>query len=844
MAGASPAIPAATKVVFTSPGMTSDLNGFYAYGSLLGQLLAGAAGSFGASDAANVSTVQALLASVTAGGTLTGYMANGTDDTTSIQSLINLGGAELQPGLYKITAPLVVVPYSAVTGPVRTTAVSEANYGAVIQPQAGFTSSAAPVSSVVNAVFALLSESQGGYSTASEEQKIAHIMVDGSVAPSGVCGMASYGSVSRVRMTDVLFSQMPGDGVQHNVASGAQPDSWTCFRVFSRYCGGIGFSLRSADSTWSGCLSTNSGAIGWFINTCGNSLFESCRSEHSGTLGWGYVCSNNAASSGGTMFVGCRTDQSTQHGFQAGGTINSVVSFTHAVPLLFVGCHFKRDGANGSAGGGGYAGFYNANYGGVITIAGLTIWPGVNDTTATAASPSTGQDITTIASWSFPAAGSLAVTAVTGQATSGDLSVATSTGFATLSYTGLDTTNHYFTGCALLTGTGLVSTTSGGVTSVPGPQIGLLADGGSQMTVDSAYIQGYVTAVTDNSGGGISWGTTVVTATGPTTSPVITLTPYLAVLHAASLTLSPAAAPAADPFLIISANSGERAFGMKVTGDSSDRVKWTSDGVLHLGPGPTTQDWSLGHNGTAAAIISGALAITGKLTAQLVAAPLSFTPGNPTGTISTTDVMAGFGSTVTYTPGSSGRCLIIVNGESNTATNVTLVDVGGYYGVAANLTIAAGSNGGTISAIASWSSPSAGVLDVSTLPAGFPASGTVYVAASGSTTAVVTYTGVAGGNQLTGCAYVSGSASGTVATGGAVTTVPPNGVPVTGTRYGPTSDYQPRGSGISNQTEWGMNDILYLTAGLDYWFDNAFSTGSGADQANLRNVCYSLAELS
>ena len=83
-------------------------------------------------------------------------------------------------------------------------------------------------------------------------------------------------------------------------------------------------------------------------------------------------------------------------------------------------------------------------------------------------------------------------------------------------------------------------------------------------------------------------------------------------------------------------------------------------------------------------------------------------------------------------------------------------------------TVAAGSNGGEVSAIGTWSSPSAGVLDVANgtlFPAG---GGTVTVAASGPTTAVVTYTGVSG-NSLTGCAYVSGSATGTVATGGAVT---------------------------------------------------------------------------
>src|ERR1700683_1014760 len=81
-------------------------------------------------------------------------------------------------------------------------------------------------------------------------------------------------------------------------------------------------------------------------------------------------------------------------------------------------------------------------------------------------------------------------------------------------------------------------------------------------------------------------------------------------------------------------------------------------------------------------------------------------------------------------------------------------------------TVASGSNGGEISAIASWSSPSAGVLDVATTT-GWPTSGTVTVATS-TTPATVTYTGIAAG-QLTGCAYVSGSASGTVSTGGAVT---------------------------------------------------------------------------
>jgi hypothetical protein len=87
-------------------------------------------------------------------------------------------------------------------------------------------------------------------------------------------------------------------------------------------------------------------------------------------------------------------------------------------------------------------------------------------------------------------------------------------------------------------------------------------------------------------------------------------------------------------------------------------------------------------------------------------------------------------------------------------------------GAPSNTSVASGSNGGEISQIASWSSPSAGVLDVAST-SGYPSAGTLNVIASGSTTAVVTYTGISG-NSFTGCAYVSGSPTGTVSTGGAV----------------------------------------------------------------------------
>jgi hypothetical protein len=157
-------------------------------------------------------------------------------------------------------------------------------------------------------------------------------------------------------------------------------------------------------------------------------------------------------------------------------------------------------------------------------------------------------------------------------------------------------------------------------------------------------------------------------------------------------------------------------------------------------------------------------------------------------TVSTSFPWADFGSTEDCTLQVNGVVASAVTGASvNSTTGDVLVvnpsPTGSAYLCAPNVyapgsqtlkatpaptTVASGSNGGEISAIASWSSPSAGVLDVASGGVtNWPTAGTINVAASGSTTAVVTYTGISG-NSLTGCAYVSGSATGTVATGGAV----------------------------------------------------------------------------
>jgi hypothetical protein len=139
------------------------------------------------------------------------------------------------------------------------------------------------------------------------------------------------------------------------------------------------------------------------------------------------------------------------------------------------------------------------------------------------------------------------------------------------------------------------------------------------------------------------------------------------------------------------------------------------------------------------------------------------------------EALTGTGLTIDGTGGGGGYGMVVDGFWLYNNNNIGIHITGGAKGITiisaventpGLTTVAAGSNGGEISAIASWTSPSAGVLDVASTAYFNPTGGTVTVATS-TTTATITYTGVATG-QLTGCAYVSGSATGTVATGGAV----------------------------------------------------------------------------
>lgn len=226
----------------------------------------------------------------------------------------------------------------------------------------------------------------------------------------------------------------------------------------------------------------------------------------------------------------------------------------------------------------------------------------------------------------------------------------------------------------------------------------------------------------------------------------------------------------------------------------------------------------------------GALTAANQIPPNVVqaTAPASFNPTDPTGTTSTTGlVMMGLGlaasQPVLYTPKSTGNVNIDANGSVLNTTAADGLQIGGRYGQVSgpSVTVAIGSNG-----VAANSFTGTQSLDVSST-VGYATSGNIWVATS-TTIAHLSYNGVTGGAtpSLNNCTYIEGG-TGTLGTGGAVTGIPPNGVPVTGNKFGAASAWGMGPYGAQVAVGWSQCDNLALTPGQQYWFDVTMQATTG-----------------
>jgi hypothetical protein len=305
----------------------------------------------------------------------------------------------------------------------------------------------------------------------------------------------------------------------------------------------------------------------------------------------------------------------------------------------------------------------------------------------------------------------------------------------------------------------------------------------SYLEIAAGYIQGASVAVHQTSESGtVNIGPNVFVGNGTTSSPTINTTPYLATMNGASLFLQKTASNIATLSVtnlqstpnnattqFYGAAAGDKMISGAVTGDADARIAVDTNGKIQWSSGSATADTDLYRS--AAGIL--------KTDEGFVASPLA----------------GGTYLVAPYVYAPSSQVQLSVATTTLAAWNATAT------------TVAAGSNGGEISTIATWGGTYGGngILDVASTT-GWPTSGTVNVAASGSTTAVVTYTGTSGAT-LTGCAYVSGSPTGTVATGGAVTLT--SVIPQTGSFAAPPS---------GNVVVTVCCEVLAASAGHDIMF--------------------------
>src|ERR1700741_442351 len=309
-----------------------------------------------------------------------GALGNGVaDDTTAINNALTAAYAipgsiaYIPAGTYKISSSITIPPQTALYGS-RGSHLDSIT--CAIVPSASFTGAAAIL---------MVDQSTGGYSVASNEQRIKGLTLEGSNLPgTTIDAIQAQGFVHGVMIEDVQVRDFPNHGIATVTNGSGVPYSWRVTRVLINNCGGYGISAGMTDCTWIDVQWIGNGKSGWFMTSSANSHYTNCRAEWNGFDGFtlqGTTGSGNG--SGGSTFTACFTDRNNFNGFN--------INLTGPAPIIFNGVMARRDGRSSTSS--GYAGFkVNANTAPVI-INGVTCFTGVNDDGTGLATPQYGFSI-------------------------------------------------------------------------------------------------------------------------------------------------------------------------------------------------------------------------------------------------------------------------------------------------------------------------------------------------------------------------------------------------------------------------------------------------------------------
>ncbi|MGV9278046.1 glycosyl hydrolase family 28-related protein [Streptomyces griseosporeus] len=315
-----------------------------------------------------------------------GAVGNGiADDTTAIQAAINAcppGGIVYFPrGVYKTTATLDLKNGVTLLGSHANMMIGPgmtgADYPCYIQPAVPFTGTS---------VIQIIGDADGTHPAISGEQRLVNLMLDGSqLTGSSIDGIYAKGNVQNVVMENVAIRQMPNNGmVTASRTDGTLPFSWRLRHVMIDQCHSNGILFTgNTDLTLDDVQVIGCWAQGIVLTNCTNAHLIGCRTEWNGSHGYHLTGAwGDWQGSGGMQMTNCSTDRNGQHGLLIDATGNTPISISNLMT--------RRDGRNGGAGGGQYAGLAVIGATVPVIVDGVTCYPGVDDGGGSTNSPQYG----------------------------------------------------------------------------------------------------------------------------------------------------------------------------------------------------------------------------------------------------------------------------------------------------------------------------------------------------------------------------------------------------------------------------------------------------------------------
>jgi Pectate lyase superfamily protein len=325
-----------------------------------------------------------VVTDVTPGADPTGA----TDSASAIQAAINAaaaltnnGAVYFPTGTYLIESPLLLLPGVVLTGPHPYGQDYWAKAGAILSIGSSFALTTAQAGYPVLAAIVIFDKASLGASGSPDQCGIHNLLIEGTtvsgtVTPAGVDGIATYGNVGALHISQVALNNIAGNGIAgyRNTGTTPFPDGWTITDVGISNAGsnpvttttglnGVGyqadgFQLAGNDHSLENihCQSTGTaGSYGNGFNIAGSNIHASrLRAEVSGLDGFLWASLMGGGNWSGICFTNCTTQGNNNNGVRitntstSGQVLNNVAEFR--------GCRFEGDGVNGGSGGGGFAG--------------------------------------------------------------------------------------------------------------------------------------------------------------------------------------------------------------------------------------------------------------------------------------------------------------------------------------------------------------------------------------------------------------------------------------------------------------------------------------------------------